>query len=281
MIRRDEGFFTGARGVRIHHRSWVPDGPIIGTVTIVHGFAEHGERYGHVADRLNRAGFAVSAPDHRGHGRSGGKRTNVDRFSDYIDDLLTLVDINGARWPGAAAFMLGHSLGGMIALDFAIAHASRLRGLVLSAPAACLPEVPRVRVAAGRALSRVAPAAPVMRLHLERISRDPAVVRAYNEDPLVHRSPVKARLAAEWLTTMEWVQERLPSLRLPLLVMQGAEDGLVDPACGPQVYDRAGSPDKTLKTYDRLWHEIFNEPERERVMDDMIAWLEERAGGHR
>lgn len=281
MIRRDEGFFTGAGGVLIHHRSWLPEGSVIATVTIVHGFAEHGERYEHVAERLTRAGFAVSALDHRGHGRSGGKRTNVERFSCYVDDLLTLVDMGAARWPGAAAFMVGHSLGGMIALDFALAHANRLRGLVLSAPAACAPAASPVRVMAGKALSRVAPSAPVMRLHLDRISRDPAVVRAYREDPLVHRSPVKARLGAEWLTAMKRVAEGLPSLRMPLLVMQGTEDGLVDPACGPHIHARAGSPDKTLKMYDRLWHEIFNEPERERVISDMISWLEDHAGGGR
>lgn len=281
MIRRDEGFFTGERGLRIHHRSWVPDGEIIGTVTIVHGYAEHGERYAHLAQRLSGAGFAVSALDHRGHGRSGGKRTNVSRFSDYVDDLLKLVDMGARRWPGAAAFMLGHSLGGMIALDFANSHANRLSGLVLSAPAACRPAVSRVRVVAGRALARVAPGAPVLRLPLNRISRDPAVVQAYNADPLVHRSLVKARLAAEWLAAMEHADQALPALRLPLLVMQGREDGLVDPGCGPHIYERAGSPDKTLKLYDHLWHEIFNEPEREIVINDLISWLEDRAGGRR
>jgi alpha-beta hydrolase superfamily lysophospholipase len=281
VIRRTEGFLSGVGGVRLYHRAWEPEGAVIGRVTIAHGFAEHGERYAHVADKLTRAGFAVSVLDHRGHGRSGGARTTVTRFTDYSEDLLSLVDDGTRRWPGAPSFLLGHSLGGMIALDFALAHADRLRGLVLSAPAVCLPAVSRARVVAGRAMSRVAPRAPVRRLPFDRISRDPAVVRAYNEDPLVHRTPVKARLGAEWLAAMERVEAALPSLRLPLLVMQGSKDALVDPGCGPSVAERAGSSDKTLKMYEGLWHEIFNEPERERVIADLVSWLEDHAGGRR
>lgn len=278
MIERDEGFFTGVGGVRMFHRSWVPTDAVRGRVTIVHGYAEHGERYEHVAKRLTDRGIAVSALDHRGHGQSGGPRTHVHHFSDYTDDLLTFLDIGARRWPGVWSLLLGHSMGGMIALDLALEHPARVDALVLSAPAVCPPTVSDIRVKAGRVVSRVAPRAPVMRLPLKRISRDPEVVRAYNNDPLVFRRPVKARLGAEWLAAMQRVEERLPSLHTPLLVMQGSEDKLVDPGCGPHVVERAGSADKTLRMYPGLWHEIFNEPERERVISDMISWITERAG---
>ena len=108
---------------------------------------------------------------------------------------------------------------------------------------------------------------------MNRISRDPRVVDAYNNDPLVFRTPIRARLGAEMLDAMDRVDAGLPALRVPLLVMQGTADGLVDPGCGPHVYDRAGSADKTLKMYDGLWHEIFNEPEREHVLADLTGWL--------
>ena len=264
--------------MRLFHRSWEPAGEVCARVTIAHGYAEHGERYAHVASRLNDRGIAVSALDHRGHGQSGGKRTNVTRFSDYTDDLLVFIEIGSRRWPGVPSFLLGHSLGGMIALDLAISHPDRIGALALSAPAVCPPEVSRYRVIAGQVVSRVAPGAPVMRLKLKRISRDREVVRAYNHDPLVFRGPVRARLGAEWLEAMQRVEEGLPSLRMPLLVMQGGDDALVDPACGPHVADRAGSADKTLRMYPGLWHEIFNEPERERVISDLVAWVSERAG---
>ncbi len=164
-------------------------------------------------------------------------------------------------------------MGGLVALRFAVRDASLIDGLVVSAPAACPGDVSRLKLTIGRALSRVAPNTGVMRLPLNKISREAAVVEAYNHDPLVFRTPIKARLGAEMLATMDRVDAGLPAMQVPLLVMQGTSDGLVDPGCGPQVYNRAGSPDKTLKMYDGLWHEIFNEPERDHVLDDLAAWV--------
>jgi acylglycerol lipase len=265
--------FSGARGLRIHVRTWLPAAPPVGVLVIAHGFAEHGGRYAAVAERLVAAGIAVRAPDHRGHGLSEGKRTSIVRFADYVDDLSTVIAGARERWPSLHLVLLGHSMGGLIALDLAVRQTIPLEGLVLSAPAACPREVSKFTLALGRVLSRVAPNAGVLRLPLNRISRDPAVVDAYNNDPLVFRTPIRARLGAEMLDAMDRVDAGLPSLRVPLLVMQGTADGLVDPGCGPHVYVRAGSTDKTLRMYDGLWHEIFNEPERDHVLDDLTAWL--------
>ena len=265
--------FSGALWLRIHVKTWLPAVPPVGVVVIAHGFAEHGGRYAAVAERLVAAGIAVRALDHRGHGLSEGKRTSIVRFADYVDDLSTVIGQARERWPSLHLVLLGHSMGGLIALDLAVRQTIPLEGLVLSAPAACPREVSTFTLAVGRALSRVAPKTGVLRLPLNRISRDPAVVDAYNNDPLVFRTPIRARLGAEMLDAMDRVDAGLPSLRVPLLVMQGTADGLVDPGCGPHVYDRAGSIDKTLKMYDGLWHEIFNEPEREHVLDDLTAWL--------
>ena len=177
------------------------------------------------------------------------------------------------RFAGVPACLLGHSLGGLIALAYALSQQASIDALVVSAPAACPGEVSRFTVAIGRMLSRIAPDTPVLRPPLQKISRDPVIVDAYNHDPLVFRGPIRARLGAEMIATMERVDAELPSMRLPLLVMQGTLDGLVDPGCGPHVYELAGSPDKTLKMYDGLWHEIFNEPERDSVIADLTAWL--------
>jgi acylglycerol lipase len=273
-VQAEDGSFVGVRGLRIHVRTWLPDRLPTGVVVIAHGFAEHGGRYAGVADRLTAAGIAVVAPDHRGHGLSEGKRTSIVRFEDYLDDLTTVIAQVRARWPSLRVVLLGHSMGGLIALDLAVRQAVPLDGLVLSAPAACPREVSQFTLAVGRALSRVAPNTGVLRLPLNRISRDPAVVDEYNSDPLVFRTPIRARLGAEMLDAMDRVDAGLPGLHVPLLVMQGTSDGLVDPGCGPHVYDRAGSGDKTLKMYDGLWHEIFNEPERDQVMGDLTGWLE-------
>ncbi|HEY8673853.1 MAG TPA: lysophospholipase [Candidatus Dormibacteraeota bacterium] len=269
----EQGGFVGVRGLRIQHRTWVPAGPPIGVVIIAHGFAEHGGRYAHVAARLVAEGVAVRAADHRGHGLSGGKRTSVVRFDDYVDDLATVVESARREWASRRVILLGHSMGGLIALRLAVRASIPLDGLVVSAPAACPRDVSRLTLMAGRALSRLAPNTGVLRLPLNRISRDPAVVDAYNHDPLVFRTPIRARLGAEMLNAMDRVDAGLPGLRTPLLVMQGTADGLVDPGCGPHVYEQAGSTDKTLKMYDGLWHEIFNEPERDHVLDDLATWV--------
>lgn len=277
-VRAEEDGFVGVRGLRIHVRTWLPEAAPTGVVVVAHGFAEHGGRYSAVAERLVGDGLAVTAADHRGHGLSEGKRTSVVRFDDYVDDLTTVITRARARWPSLRVVLLGHSMGGLIALDLAVRGAAPLDGLVLSAPAACPREMSKFTLMVGRALSRVAPDAGVLRLPLNRISRDPAVVDAYNNDPLVFRTPIRARLGAEMLVAMDRVDAKLPSLRVPLLVMQGTADGLVDAGCGPHVYARAGSADKTLKMYDGLWHEIFNEPERDHVLGDLTGWLRSHLG---
>jgi acylglycerol lipase len=269
----EDGAFVGARGVRIHYRMWLPSGQPKGIVVISHGFAEHGGRYAQVAERLNADDLVVWAADHRGHGLSEGKRTSVVRFDDYVDDLMTVIARAREQWTSMRVVLLGHSLGGLIALDLAVRHRSAIDCLAVSAPAACPGDVSKLTLTLGRVLSRVAPNIGVLRLPLNRISRDPAVVDAYNNDALVFRTPIRARLGAEMLDAMARVDAGLPNLRVPLLVMQGSADGLVDPGCGPHVYERAGSPDKTLTMYDGLWHEIFNEPERERVLDDLAGWV--------
>jgi alpha-beta hydrolase superfamily lysophospholipase len=264
---------TGVRGLRIEHQTWVPRDPRA-AVVIAHGFAEHGGRYAYLAERLNDAGYVVRAPDHRGHGRSEGARTSIVRFDDYVADLLSVIELTHGEWPALRLSLVGHSMGGLIALALVVAHPDAVDALAVSAPAACPGTVSPGRIGIGRVLSVVAPNAGVLRLPLDRVSRDPAVVRAYNSDPLVFRTPIRARLGAEMLKTMGSVDEGLPAMRTPLLVMQGTRDGLVDPGCGPHVYEAAGSPDKTLKMYDGLWHEIFNEPERDEVIADLVAWLD-------
>jgi acylglycerol lipase len=272
----EQGGFIGVRGLRIQHRTWLPAGPPIGVLVIAHGFAEHGGRYAHVAARLVAEGLAVRAADHRGHGLSEGKRTSVVRFDDYVDDLTTVVEQARTEWASRRVILLGHSMGGLIALRLAVRASVPLDGLVVSAPAACPRDVSKLTLVVGRALSRLAPNTGVLRLPLNRISRDSTVVDAYDHDPLVFRTPIRARLGTEMLTAMDRVDAGLPGLRTPLLVMQGTADGLVDPGCGPHVYERAGSADKTLKMYDGLWHEIFNEPEREHVLDDLVTWVRAR-----
>lgn len=277
-MRTRQGTYSGVRGVPIAHREWLPAGDALGTVVIAHGVNEHGGRYEHVAERLCAAGWMVAAADHRGHGRSGGRRAAVERFDHYVSDLDTYIAwvlIDAPR----PLFLLGHSLGGLIAVAYALRHADRLAGLILTSPAVVLPSsVSPLQVRMGRLLSRYAANLPVIPLQRDKVSRDPDVVHAYLTDPLVHTGNIRARTGAEILDATLDVQSRAGEITLPLLAMQGTVDMLVDPSAARWMTEHVGSADTTLKIYEGLYHEVLNEPEREQVIDDVIAWLDAHRG---
>jgi len=273
----DEGTFDGAAGGPVFWQSWAPD-DAKASVVLSHGLHEHSGRYAHVAERLNEAGYAVYALDHFGHGRSGGTPANVERFAMLDADLGTLLSRARGEHPGRPVFLLGHSLGGLIALDYLVTKGeSGLTGLVLSAPAVD-PSVgnPVQKLLAGL-LSRLTPNLGVLQLDSTAVSRDEAEVRKYVEDPHVYNGKVRARTGAESLLSTRRVIAGLPRLHLPVLVMHGTKDRLVSPAGSKLIAERVGSVDKTLTLYDGLFHEIFNEPERDQVLDEVVAWLDKHA----
>ncbi|MGH7903275.1 MAG: lysophospholipase [Candidatus Dormibacteraceae bacterium] len=278
-MKFDEDGFTGARGLRIHRRTWRPVAAPVATVTIVHGMAEHGGRYEAVASSLVADGCAVVAIDLRGHGRSEGTRLDVISFDDHVADTLHALRSARAADPGLPAFLLGHSMGGLVALLLAVRHPDEVQFLVLSGALTAVPAgISPFTLAAARLLARLAPRAGVSPVDLALVSRDPEVVRAYMADPLVsHVGKIPARLGMEMFGAIGEVRSRVGSFTKPLLVMHGAADRLSDPEGSRYVYDHAASPDKTLKIYEGLFHEIFNEPERDLVLADLRAWL----AGHR
>lgn len=276
-MREVEHHSVGSGGIGLFWRLWAPDDDASAArVVICHGYAEHGGRYRHVAERLTAAGLTVVVPDLRGHGHSEGRTVSVGRFDEYVQDLhQVLLDV-ATQLGEAPTFLLGHSMGGLIAAVYTLRHPEELRGLVLSAPAVVATGVSAPAIAIGRLLARVAPEVGVVKLPLERVSRDPAVVAAYLADPWVHPRRLRARLGAEMLRAIDEVAAGLPALTLPLLAMQGSADALVDPSAAAYVHDRVGSRDRTLRIYPGLYHEIFNEPERDQVLDDLIEWLRAR-----
>jgi lysophospholipase len=275
-VRTLDGEFEGREGATIRWQAWLPDAPPHAVVLLAHGLAEHGGRYAHVGAAMSERGLGVYALDHRGHGRSSGARTQIDSIEHTVDDLHTLATEVGARHDAAPTFLLGHSMGGAIAFAYALRHQDELAGLVLSAPALVIEGVSPLTIAAGRLLSKVAPGAGVLQLDGTAVSRDPEVVKRYDSDPLNYRGKIVARTGAELVAMARVAPERLPELRLPLLVMQGTADRLVPVKAAQLVYDRAGSQDKTIKTWDGLYHEILNEPEQQQVLAEMIEWIEAR-----
>lgn len=275
-----ESSFTGVGGVQIFWRVWLPDaaeGVPHTVIVLVHGAGEHSGRYDHVVAALTGAGHAVYALDHRGHGRSDGPRALIDRADNAVQDLDTLVSIAREAHPGVQVFVLGHSMGGMLALAWAARHGSRADGLILSGALAAVPELPAALTVTGRVLSVLAPRAPVIGIGTDLISRDPAVVEAYRADPLVHHGRLPARTAAEIANTVAGLPDAVSAITLPVLIMYGTEDGLCPPAGSVMVAERIGSSDVTVRAYEGLFHEILNEPERERVLDDLLGWISTRS----
>ncbi len=279
-----EGHREIAPGRSAYWQAWLPPTQARAVVVIVHGLHEHSARYAHVGARLSGAGFAAYAADHRGHGRSEGRRANIERMALIVADLGGFVRFAAERHHGLPVFMVGHSLGGLIALQYATEPGTPLDGLVLSAPA--------VEVTAGSALQRrlagvlsaLVPDLQVAALDADqKISRNPEVIRAYREDPLVYRGRIKARTGAEVLATMAGLPTRLPRLSMPLLILHGTDDLICAPAGSTMVHDRVSSPDKTVRRYQDLYHELFNEPERDQVLTDLVCWLNQhlpRASTH-
>jgi alpha-beta hydrolase superfamily lysophospholipase len=248
---------------------------------LVHGYGEHQGRYARLIAALTGQGFAVYTLDHRGHGRSAGPRANVARFDDFVDDLHRLDDRARAAHPGAPVFVFGHSMGGLIALRYALRYQDGLQGLALSAPALRFGEdTPAILRRLSGVLARFAPTFPVSRIALEGeslLSRDPLVQATFDADPLNYHGPAQARMAHQMLRAAADARAREETLRLPLLVMQGDLDRYVVPAGATELFEYAASADKTLKWWPGCRHELLNEPEGPEVVAFVLDWLERHA----
>jgi len=274
-MRNDEGRFAGALG-ETYWRAWLPTSgqDVAGVVLLTHGVSEHTGRYQHVAEKLVEAGYAVYGLDHHGHGRSAGTPGNIGSMKGLVDDVQSLRRLAEDAQPDVPVYLLGHSLGGLIALDYLVTQGQDgLAGAVLSGAAVDPSVGTRVERAIAPLLSRVLPNLAIVELGIDDISRDPSVVQAYRDDPLVYTGKVRARTGAEILTAIQRVSAGLPELTLPMLVLHGGEDRLAAPSGGKRVYESIGSTDKRLKIYDGLFHEIFNEPEQDDVLVDVVEWL--------
>ena len=276
-MNRIEGNFKGVRNTNIYYQAWLPEGNVKAVLLVVHGLGEHCGRYMNLVNHFVPLGYAVYGLDHIGHGKSEGTREFVERFEDYTATLAIYYDMVKGWQTGKPIFLLGHSMGGLIATRYLIDHQADFKGAVISAPAIKVSDsISRATIIIGKILSVLAPKAGVLALNARNVSRDPEVVTAYLNDPLVFHGKTPARLAAELLKTMLRVAAEAGKITLSFIVVQGGDDKLVDPAGAQMLYDKAGSQDKTIKVYEGLYHEVFNEPERARVLKDVETWLAAR-----
>jgi len=276
-MKHSDGRFTGAGERSIYFQCWEPELTPRAVLLVVHGLGEHCARYQPLAMYFIGNNYAVAALDHNGHGYSEGRPGDVNAFGDYLADLSLFHRQLTTRFAGTPVFLLGHSMGGLIAGNYLMHHQKDFVGGVLSGPAIMSDLQPgRVQMWLLRLLAQLMPRLGMLKLDPQGVSRDPEVVRKYVEDPLVFHGKVSARLVRELFAGMTAIQADASTITLPMLILHGGEDVLAAPAGSRFLYEHIGSRDKSLTIYPGLYHEIFNEPEHAEVFARILQWCDGR-----
>jgi alpha-beta hydrolase superfamily lysophospholipase len=269
-----EGTFSGHEGLELYYQRWHPEGVPKAVLAIVHGHGEHSGRYGNVVGWFVPRGYAVYAFDLRGHGRSPGPRGHIERWDVLREDLQAFLALVHEHEAGRAVFLMGHSLGGLIALEYVLHNSEGLAGVVASGPLLSEPGISPFLIALSKVLSRIVPRLALKSgLDTTALSRDPAVVAAYVGDPLVH-SFGTARMGAELVRAVEWTQAHAADLALPTLLVHGAEDRLCPPEGSRIFFENVTFADKERQVYEGYYHEVYNDVDKERVLAAVEAWIE-------
>jgi alpha-beta hydrolase superfamily lysophospholipase len=278
QVVQSEGFWHSFDRLQLFWQSWEPaEGPTRGAIALMHGFGEHSSRYDHVAAALCRAGYGVVAIDARGHGRSTGRRAHVASYDHYVQDYDLLKLHTAARWPGLDLFCMGHSNGGLIALRYALTQPDDVTGFVVTSPMCGIGvEVPRLKAAAGRLMSKVWPTFTMPNdLNPSKLSHIERVVEKYEADPLGLKI-VSARWFTEATEAQEDLLERAGELEQAFLFLVAGQDELVDAKAAEDVFHRMGSGDREMELFPKLYHEILNEEAWQDIVRRMVRWMESK-----
>jgi alpha-beta hydrolase superfamily lysophospholipase len=274
-VNHNENTFSGFGGLELYYQRWRPEGEPKATLAIVHGFGEHSGRYGNVVDWFVPKGYAVYAFDLRGHGRSPGPRGYINEWAEFRGDVKSFLELVREQEPGQVVSLLGHSMGGLIVLEYVLHHPEGLAGVIASGPLLAQAGVSPLLMALSKVLSGVLPRLTLnTKLDATAISRDPAVVEAYVNDPLVH-SLGTPRLSTELTQATEWTQAHAAEMEIPCLIVHGSADRLCPPEGSRVFYENTTLADKKRQVYEDYYHEVFNEVGKERVLADVEAWVEQ------
>ncbi len=275
-IKYKEDQFTCTDGNQLFYRSWIPHEAPHAVLIIIHGFSDHSGRYMPIVDNLVPRGIAVYSFDQRGHGRSPGQRGHINSFTEFRDDVLTFTHLVAAQEPDIPRFLLGHSMGGLIVLDFGLHHPQEVNGVIASSPHLSDPPVSPILITLSRALSRVWPTFSMdAGIDNTSISRDPSVVQAFLDDPLRHGKGT-ARLSTELSKAVADTNAGAAGFQPPLLITHGTADRLTDPEASRRFYEKVTSSNKKYIAYEGGYHEGHNDIHHERVIIDISQWLEEQ-----
>ncbi|QLE50538.1 alpha/beta hydrolase [Nostoc sp. C057] len=277
IVSRKEGTFQGVGGLDLYYQSWHPEGKVRAILAIVHGLGAHSDRYSNVIQHLIPKQYAIYALDLRGHGRSPGQRGYINAWSEFREDLGAFLQLIQTQNPSCPIFLLGHSLGGVIVLDYILRYpqqASVLQGVIALAPTLGKVGISPIRVLLGKLLSRVWPRFTLNTgIDISAGSRDPQVLAAIAQDTLRHTLGT-ARLATEFFATVDWINAHAGDWQLPLLILHGGADRVALPAGSDIFYQRLKYTDKLRIEYPEAYHEIQRDLNYREVMADLEDWLE-------
>ena len=273
-ISTAEQWLDGTGG-RIFTRHWEQKGVPQATLVICPGFNAHSGQYARAAEEFAERGFAVTAVDLRGRGKSDGERFYVENIGDYVSDLSLTIESARDRHPNLAIYLLGHSAGGVTAASYALDHQDRIAGLICE-DFAFRVFAPDVALKLIEGASHIAPHAHVLKLKMEDFSRDPEWVTKLNADPLTKDENQPAETVAALARADERLDREFSRITLPVLILHGTADRVTRPEGSEQFYRDAGSSDKTLKLYEGSYHDPLNDLDRGQVLDDIVAWIQAR-----
>lgn len=276
-MRYQDGYFTNQENHSLYYQNWLPDSQPKASLMIMHGLNEHTGRYAKFANTFVGKDFAVYGMDLYGHGKSEGTRSYVKEFSQYIRDYFLFLKMIKEWLPGCPIFLIGHSMGGLIGTVFLIDHPEQISGAVFSGSVVQVPDdISAATIKLGQIISVIMPKMGMLGLDLSGLSRNPEVVQAYKDDPLVYTGKFTVRISAEMNKAMDRVAGEADQIKHPLLILHGGADYIVSPSNSKYLHGLVSSDDKKLILYPDSYHEIYNDYGNEQVFQDVTSWLNNR-----
>lgn len=278
----DTKFLVNGKGKQLHCCRWAPNTAtdIRGLVFICHGFGEHLQWYEDLALRLTATGLLAFGHDHVGHGRSEGVRGYIETVDDYVDDVLHHCDDMRLQYPGLPCFIVGHSMGGMIAIKCGMARPEYFAGVVLMGPLikANSAEATAPKIFLARMVARILPYIAVAKLKLDHVTRDEEMKTRMKKDPLRYQGGIRARWAIAGIDTLLYFEHHMPEVEWPFLILHGEKDLLCSPEGSHMLHNQAKSTDKTIKMFPSAYHHLYLElPEvRHEALQDTVDWITAR-----
>ncbi len=261
-------------GDSIHAQKWMtPDKPVA-VILLIHGLGEHIGRYDHVANFFNKRNVNVYGFDHRGHGKTSGKRGHIPSTQDYFSDIDYLLEFSKKEYPATPIFLYGHSLGGNMVLNYSMNKKPPIDGVICTSPGLAVGEpVPPAKLLMAKVLTTLLPSMTINNgLDVNNLSHDPLVIKKYQEDPMVHPM-ISAKLAMDMLSNGEWITNNANQFSYPLLLMAGSEDHIINLEKVKQFAEKCPKDILTFKIFSGLYHELHNEYEQEDVLNTIFEWI--------